>query len=162
MAIVASQILFYYPAVSSEGSNHGGTSTANTIPTTKNALWDDVSGAEAASGDTEYRKVFVGLHSDAGSQVLSNPVAWIASTTPATGDSIYLKTATAAADSSNVVSDLAFSDFASGRTAKSLGVTLDNLVTGDAEAIWLARVVVSGAGAYANNSGVLRVEGETA
>jgi len=164
MAIVASQILFYYPQVSSEGGNHGGTCVDTEVVTTKNGLWDDVSGAQAAAGTTEYRKVFVGV-SDTVADVLSSAVAWIASTTPATGDAIWLKSVTAATDAGNVRSQVTSvaAQFKSALTAKAVGVDLGNISSGvgNAAAVWMARVVAAGAGAQANNSGILRVEGET-
>jgi len=171
MAIAATDIFFYYPQVTDEtADNYGGTCIASTIGTEKNALWDDVSGEEAANGDTEYRKVFVGLSNSAGSQILSNVYVWIASETPAE-DIIFIKTRDESNDESNVLSDIPAYDGEGETTtawihptAKSDGVFLGTVgsTTAGAKGFWLCRYVPAGAAAYANNSGVIRIEGETA
>ena len=170
MAIAATDIAFYHPATRTEGSSHGGTcdygtATSCEIATTKNGLWDDVSGDEASAGDTEYRKIFVGLKTTAGSQILSNPVIFIASTTPATGDEIEILMSTASADYSNVQSDITGATTWSTPTTKTDGLSLHDIQTGagtgGAAGVWLRRVVSAGAGSYADNSFTLQVEGET-
>lgn len=158
-AIAASDILYYHPSVTGEGSGHGGTSTTSEIATTKNALWDDVSGAEAAAGATEYRKIFIGLGTDVAGDTLSTPVLWIASTTPA-GDEIEIKTVTAAGDSDNVRSDItAETDWAT-PTVKSDGLSVDNLTSGDSVGVWIRRNVPASTAGYADDAATLRIEGE--
>lgn len=158
-AIGASDILFYHPSVPGEGASHGGTSTTSEIATTKNALWDDVSGAEAAAGDTEYRKLFIGLGTDVGSDVLSTVVLWIASTTPA-ADEIEVKTVSAAGDSDNVRSDITAETDWTTPTIKSDGLSLDNLVSGDAVGVWIRRNVPAATPGWADDAATLRIEGE--
>ena len=159
MAIASSDILFYDPAVTAEGDSHGGTSTTDEIGSAKNALWDDVSGAEASVGDTEYRKIFIGLGSAVGADVLSTPKLWIASTTPG-GDAISIKISSAAGDSSNVRSDITGTAISwSSPTVKADGLALENLESGDAVGVWIRRVVPASTSGYADNSCTLRTEG---
>lgn len=161
MAIAASDIKFYQPTNQTEDGDYGGTSTISEIGTEKNALWDDVSGSEAQAGDKEYRKVFIGLGSEVGGDVLSNPVVWIISTTPA-GDEIEFLLTTAAGDSSNVQSDISGTEITDWGvpTAKSDGVSLANISSGEAIALWQRRNVPSSTPAYADNFQTLRIEGE--
>ena len=158
-AIAASDILFYHPSVPAEGASHGGTSTTSEIATSKNALWDDVSGAEASAGDTEYRKIFIGLGTDVGSDVLSSPVLWVASTTPA-GDEIEIKTVTAGGDSSNVRSDITSVTDWTTPTIKSDGLSLANLETGDSVGVWIRRAVPASTSGWADDAATLRLEGD--
>jgi hypothetical protein len=159
MAIAASDILFFEPAELAEGTGHGGTSTASELATTKNALWDDVDGSEALDGDNEYRKIFVGLHNDVGSEVLSSVKIWVPTNTPG-GDEMQLKMSSAAGDSNNVQTDITgIAVTWSAPSVKSDGVDLDNLVSGDAVGVWLRRSVPASTTAYADNSATIRVEG---
>ena len=158
-AIAATDILFYHPAVTTEGDAYGGTIGTTTVGTTKNALWDDVSGAQAYAGTDEYRKIFLKLHSNVGADVLSNPVVWVASTTPG-GDEILIKAATAAADSSNVQSDITGESFIT-PTAKTAGVALDNIASDTTTvAYWLKRNVPASTSGYADDAATIRIEGE--
>jgi len=162
MPIASTDIRFFYPAVTTEGPTHGGTSTTNAIGTTKNALWDDVLGSEANSGKTEYRKIFVGLDkTGAGGSTLSNTVIWIATATPA-DDEILLQSETIAGNASNVMTAVTTLNFSTSHDCKSNGVTLGDITTATAVGIWLRRAVTSSTAAYANNTAVLTVEGDTA
>lgn len=161
MAIAASDILFYQPAVTTEGASYGGSSTTTQIGTTKNALWDDVSGSEAQAGDTEFRKIFIGLGSGAGSDILSNPVVWIITTTPA-GDEMEMLLTTAAGDSVNVQSNISGTGVTDWGTpvVKSDGISLANISSSQAIAIWQRRNVPASTPAWADDLGTLRIEGE--
>jgi len=161
MAIAASDIKFYYPAVTVEGPDLGGASTTSEIGTDKNALWDDVSGSEASSGDTEWRKIFIGLGSEVGADVLSNPVVWVLSTTPA-GDEIELLGSTASGDSSNAQSDISGTAVTNWSTpeVKSDGVSIGNISSSQAIAIWMRRKVPSSTPAWADDAATIRIEGE--
>lgn len=163
MAIQPEDILWYEPAVTAEGASHGGVVAAGQIATTKNGLWDDVSAAEAAAGDTEYRKIFAGLGTAAGSQVLSNPVVWIYQVTPSTDDELLILMTTTTDTVSDVRSDIIgyeVSDWVT-PTVKTDGLSLGDFDTDTPRGIWLRRKVDSGASAYANNTFSIRVEGET-
>jgi len=162
MAIASTDILFYYPAVTAEGVGHGGTSTASVIGTTKNALFDDVSGAEANAGTTDYRKLFIGLASGVSTQILSNCVIWIASTTPATNEEIQIITGTVLDSTfgTNVQSDVTGNTKWATPVAKSDGGTVGVVGSGTAVGIWLRRCVTSGAAGYADDACTIRIEGE--
>ena len=68
MAIVAADIQYRFSVAAATGDSTAGTaptslgdqvSTTQITDATLNNLWDDVSGAESAAGDTEYRGIFV-------------------------------------------------------------------------------------------------------
>lgn len=161
MAIASSDILFYDPAELAEGDSHGGTSTTDEIGSAKNALFDDVSGAEGSVGDTEYRKIFIGLGTAVAADVLSSPKLWIASPTPG-GDTISIKISSAAGDSSNVRSDITGTAISwSSPTIKSDGLALENLESGDAVGVWIRRVVPASTSGYADNAATIRLEGDS-
>jgi len=166
MAITPDQILLYYPE-QTDGDLWGGRSTPQTIPQSKNAIFDDVTGDEAATGDTEYRKVFVGIDSSAGSQALSNVYVWISVETPG-DDTLFLKTRHPT-DDVNYYSDIPAYTGNGYPTAawkhctnRDDGIFLGTITTHSPKGIWICRWVPPECSAYANNSAVLRIEGETA
>lgn len=59
MAILASQIIWRYPAVRSDAGGNGGRMTATSIPDTKNSVFPDVTQDERAAGSIKYRKVHI-------------------------------------------------------------------------------------------------------
>ena len=60
MPITAADIKFYQSTFSAGGINSlGGAITVNELPGTLNGLWDDVTGPEAAAGETTYRCFYV-------------------------------------------------------------------------------------------------------
>jgi hypothetical protein len=64
MAIQASELKFYKPAVITDGDTNGGRMSANAATTgVKNNIFPDVSQAERTAGLTRYRKVFFKVES---------------------------------------------------------------------------------------------------
>jgi len=122
-------------------------------------LWDDISGSEALSGDIEYRKIFIGLGSGAGSDLLSNPVVWVISTAPG-GDAIELLMTTAAADSVNVQSDITGATSWGIPTVKSDGVSIANMASSESIGVWMRRSVPASTPAYADDGATIRTEGD--
>jgi hypothetical protein len=137
----------------------GGVITTATL----NNLFDDVSGDESASGDTEYRCFYV--ENTNGTLTLSAIKAWIA-TASASSDSEYAigldpagvnGTATTIANESTAPAGVTFTR----PTDKSGGLTIADLTAGSQAAIWVRRVISAAASAASSDGPTLRVEGDT-
>jgi len=125
-------------------------------------LWDDVSGDEAAAGDTEYRGFYV-KNTHATLPWLS-VVYWIASLTSSTDTEFDIAVAAEAAgssmasiaDESTAPSGITFSR----PTTKGAGLSVGNIANGSYRGLWIRRTVSAGAAA-ANDSGTIRNEGDS-
>jgi hypothetical protein len=131
-----------------------------------NDLFDDVSGAESAAGDTEYRCFFI--ENTHGSLSAQNAKIWIQSQTSSADTSfeIGLDAAALSATTSNSTSAnentapspaVTFSTPANEGAALSIGT----MAAGEQKAIWIKRIV-GAAAAAANDTGTLRFKFETA
>lgn len=128
-----------------------------------NNLFDDVSGDEAASGDTEYRGIYV--KNNHGSLTLSAIKLWIQTASPSADTSFQLAIADEAknttietiADESTPPTGPTFSAPAN----KAAGISLPDLDAGDYIGIWIKRVVTASASAVASDGPTIRVEGDT-
>lgn len=129
-----------------------------------NNVWDDVTGAESAAGDVEYRCIYVtNTH---GSLTLQNAVVWVDSPT-SSGDTefdIGLDAAAVGSDSSTTVANentgpvgVTFSR----PSTKGAGLSIGSIPAGSKKAIWERRTVNAAAAAVAD-TGSIRVEGDTA
>lgn len=129
-----------------------------------NNLWDDVSGAEAAAGDIEYRCIYVkNAH---GSLTWQSVVLWIDSLTSDadTEFDIGLDGAAVGSTASSTSSDentapspaVTFSR----PTSKGAGLSIGDIPAGSRKAIWIKRTVTAGAAA-ASDTGSIRCEGDT-
>lgn len=138
----------------------GGVITTDVI----NNLWDDVSGAEASSGDTEYRAFFV--ENTHGSLTLTGAKIWISADTTSTDDEVDIalagegiaSTIETVADESTAPVGETFSH----PTTFAAGLSLGNLAAGNEHGIWVRRTVNSSASAANANPYTLSVQGETA
>lgn len=127
------------------------------------SIFDNVSSAEAAAGDIEYRCIYV--LNNHGSITLESGKVWIQTNTPnaATDVAIGLAaeganaTAAAVANESTAPTSVTFSAAASEGAALSLG----NLAAGQRYGVWIRYTVTAGASAGAD-SFTLRVKGDTA
>lgn len=144
-----------------------GMSTAGggvVTPGSANNVWDDVNAAEAAAGDVEYRCLyFKNAH---GSLTLQSSVCWIDSltTSPDTEFDIGLDPAAVGSDSTTSIANE--NTAPSGVTftrpvTKGTGLSIGNIAAGSKKAFWERRTVTAGAAA-ANDSGSVRLEGDTA
>ena len=128
-----------------------------------NNLWDDVTGDESASGDTEYRCIYI--RNNDGTRTLSSTKIWIqsVSTSPDTTFAIALGgegnggTAETVADESTAPSGETFTS----PTDKASGLDLGDLAAADFYPVWIRRVVSSAASAFDNDTYTLRVEGDS-
>lgn len=145
-------------ANSSAAASLGGAKSTTVVPS---ALFDDVSGAESAAGDIEYRCFYV--HNNHGTLALQNAKLFIQANTP--GDRLAVGVGTSAingteqtvADEQTAPSGVTFSqpaDFAS-------GISLGTIPAGQHKAVWVRRTVAPGTSA-SNDTYNFRVQGDTA
>lgn len=124
--------------------------------------FDDVSSAEAAAGDVEYRCIYV--HNNHGSLTLQGAKIWIQTQTPSgdtdvaigLGTSAVNGTETAVGGESTAPGGVAFtqpSSFAG-------GLTIGDIPFGQHKAVWVRRTVNASAAAF-SDSFTLRVQGDT-
>jgi hypothetical protein len=134
---------------------------------TLNDLFSDITGDENASGQVDYRCIF--LHNNHGSLTLLSPKLWIASEV-AGGANISLGADTTAAsslgsgtaqaltvvDSLTAPSGVTFSS----PTTKTAGISLGDIPAGQVKAFWFKRTATNSAAL--NNDGVtVQIEGDT-
>jgi len=125
-------------------------------------IFDNVSSAEGAAGDTEYRCVYV--LNNHGTLTLENAKVWIQTNTPSADTTVDIglaaeganATAAAVANENTAPTSVTFSAAANEGAALSLG----NLAAGQRYAVWIRRTVTAGAAAAAD-SFTLRVKGDT-
>ena len=136
----------------------GGAKSSSAVPAN---LFDDVSGAESAAGDVEYRCFYV--HNNNGTLVLQNAVIWIDANT--TGNRIAIGLGTSAvnateqtvADEQTAPAGVTFSQPAT----KGAGISLGNIPAGQHRAVWIRRTIAAATPA-SNDTYSVRVEGDTA
>lgn len=170
MPIVNTDIVYRYSVAAAAGDTTAGTANgslgdrvATNGPTSGSAnnFWDDVSTAEAAAGDVEYRCGFV--LNNHGTLTLIAPVLSLLSET-AGGGSIALGADPTAASAKGSASAQAVT-VANEQTAPA-GVTfgstanLGDIPAGFVKAFWMRRTVPAGAGLLADGA-VLSVDGQT-
>lgn len=160
MAIVSGDIKFYLSGGS--GNTDPAASLGGAISTTEvtgSTLFDTVSGAESAAGDTNYRCIYA--KNTHGTLTLNSAKVWLNSDsegqiTIALGGEGDNGTAETVANEATAPSGETFSESASEGASLSLG----NLAAGHYYPIWLKRVVTAGASA-ANATFTVRVKGDT-
>ena len=168
MPIASSELLFCLSGGagnSTPASSLGGVKSTTTITdATLNNLWDDVSAAEASSGDLEYRGIF--LMNTNTTLTLSNARAWISATTSAPGDEWAITTDTIGINTANSMSSCTDESTAPAGTGTwvAFGTTLSIGTMGPTKSIglWIRRSVSAAATSYASNSASITWDGETA
>lgn len=135
---------------------------------TDNNLWDDVTGAEANSGDTEYRCFFFRMSH--ATLDLTSAKAWISQTTPSgdtlinvgmeldppkVGNSYWVQSI---ADESTAPANVSFIH----STTKADGLDLGTVEPCSTVAFWVERIVGAAASAYSDDYWSIKVEGDTA
>ncbi len=166
MAIVSTDIKFYLSGgagnTNPNASLGGVISTTEITDNTLHNLFDKVSAGEAQTGDTEYRAIFIkNTHA---SLTLAGAKVYIQTNTPSTDTSVQISVATedgspiqTIADESTAPTGQSFSTADGESNALSLG----DLAAGAVKGLWIKRIVSSNASAYANDSVVIKVVGET-
>lgn len=142
----------------------GDISSVELTDNSLNNLWDDVSGDEGSSGDTEYRKIF--FKNAHGSLVAQGTMLWILTQTTSANDAISIGldpagAGAAGADIANESTAPAGVTF-SAPSSKGTGLSLGSPAAGVRYAIWIKRVVDASAAAADANSYVLKIECDSA
>jgi len=129
-----------------------------------NNLFDNVSGAEAAAGDIEYRGIYI--ENAHGSLTWEAVVAWIDSVTTSADDEFDIALADEAVGAAmETITDESTAPVGPSFTrpvSKGTGLSIGNIAFGLYKGIWIRRTVTAGAAAINNNSGSIRCEGDTA
>lgn len=174
MAIASTDILYKLSVTTgSAGDSTAGTpagslgkyiSTTAYTTATLNNVFDDVSGAEAAAGMTDYRCIFV--HNNHATLTLQGATITIASQTSGGGDiTIALDNiAVSAKGSASAQAALIASETTAPTGVGTFGtgpLTIGDIPPGQVKGIWLKRVVTAGATALNPDGVVLSVTGDT-
>lgn len=160
MPIISSEIKFYLSGGS--GNSDPAASLGGAISTTEvtgSTLFDTVSGAESAAGDTNYRCIYV-KNTD-GALTLFGSKIWLqtdseSQLTIALGGEGMNGTAETVANEATAPSGETFSEAASEGAALSMG----DMDAGEYYPVWIKRVVTAGASA-ASATFTLRAKGDT-
>lgn len=172
MAIASSDIKYRYSVVAAAGNATAGTaagslgdqiSTTDITTATLNNIFDDVSGAEAAAGDVEYRCFFV--LNDHATLTLQGAIAQLTSQTAGGGliafgldPAAVSPKAQASAQAATIANE---SSAPAGVTFNSTDQTIGDIPAGSCKGIWLRRTVTAGAGALNPDGVVMTVVGDT-
>lgn len=180
MAIVQAELLYKYTGAAShnaaqtdpDASLGGYRASSNITSASDNNLFDDVSGAEASTGDTEYRAMaFVNTN---GSLPLTSCVTWISVDTGNAEDDISFDVeAPSVSETTGAIQTIAnestaptglggWSDATSKATGKSCPLVSGEVGAGEWFGIWLRRVISASAAAAAAEAVTIRTEGDTA
>jgi len=112
-------------------------------------VFDDVTPAERASGDTEYRKIYVKNESSGQGGWWQNVKVWIQENTPAAGDTIWITTEGTNSDTQATAAGYTYyqPDSRLHADVQDIGT----LAPGAYHHVWIKRVVSAGSGPHANN-----------
>lgn len=161
MPITSAEIVYRLSggaANSNANASIGGAKSSTVVPA---ALFDDVTSAESAAGDTEYRCIYV--HNANGALTMQNAVLWITANTTANriavgvGSSAINGTEQTVADENTAPTGVTFSQ----PTTKGAAIALGNIPPGQHRAVWMRRAITA-ASAASNDTYTLRVECDTA
>jgi hypothetical protein len=141
----------------------------SSVEFTNGNVFDDVSGAESASGDTEYRGVYVqNNYAGSPSLDLQNARIWIQVNTPSPDTVLEIALC---AEGPNATMETIGNEntqpvgspmtFSSAPLSYATGLVLGTLAPGQFYGVWIRRVVSPGASAF-SDSWTIRVEGDTA
>lgn len=141
----------------------GGAKSSQAVSSSADALFDAVSAAEAATGDTEYRCVY--LHNANATDTMTNAVVYISSQTGSANTSLEVgvgaaainATETAVANESTAPAGVSFSAPSTVGAALALG----SIPPGQHKAIWLKWTVDPAAAATASDPATLAFRCET-
>jgi len=118
------------------------------------SLYDDVTGAESAAGDTEYRGVYIS--NEHGSLTYQSVKVWISTDTPSADTDADVALAAEAvnvtmatiADENTAPSGVTFNNSA---VSFATGLSIGDIPAGQKKGVWLKRVVNAGAAAAADS-----------
>lgn len=163
MAIASSDIQYRMSGGASNSDPAAALGGAkSSTPFTTNAIFDDVSSAEASAGDIEYRCFYV--HNAHATLTLQGAKIWIQAQTSSSDTDIALAlggeglngTAETVADESTAPTGESFSQ----PSSFAGGLTIGDLAPGDHYPVWIRRTVNASA-ASATDTWTVRVQGDT-
>ena len=167
MPIISTDIQYRLSGGSSntdQNASLGGVKSSTSVGAGLHNLFDIVSSAEASTGDTEYRCVYI--HNNHGTLTMQTSKIWIATNTPSTDTSIEIGLGSSAvngteqtvANENTAPTGVTFSAPASSGAALSIG----DIPAGQHKAVWIKRIVNAGAAAYNNDGATITVSCDTA
>jgi len=126
-------------------------------------IFDDVSGAESAAGDTEYRGVY--LSNEHGSLTYMAPKVWVGTDTPSADTDADVALAAegvnvAMASIANENTAPASVTFTNAAVSFATGLSIADIPAGQFKGVWLKRVVNAGAAAT-TDSFTINFQGDT-
>jgi hypothetical protein len=167
MPIVSTDIKYRLSGGSSNSSvdaSLGGVeSSVAIVDATVGNLFDSVSGAESAAGSTKYRCFYA--HNGHATLTLQGATIWIDTGSPDSDVAITIGLDPAAVNSAGgTIGVETTAPTGVTFTAPSSGspLTIGDIPAGEYKAVWVKRVVNSGAAAYNADSVILKVSGDTA
>jgi len=132
---------------------------------TFNSIFDDISGAEAAAGDVEYRCIYI--HNEHATLSLTSAKVWIEANVANAKDMIDIgldlggKDATADTIANESTAPDPAVTFAHDCTSYASGLSLGDLAAGEGYAIWIRRTITAGMTADDDEFFTLKVQGDT-
>jgi hypothetical protein len=179
MPIVSGDLLYKYTGAGSHNAAQTDPNaslgnfraSSNITSGALNNLFDDVSGAESAAGDTEYRAV--GLLNNHGSLQLQDAKVWISADTGNGQDDVsFAVEAPSVSETTGAIQTIvnestaptgvSWSDATSKATGLACPLTGGDMDAGEWFGIWWRRIISAGASAVSNEACTIRVEGDTA
>ncbi|MGB0747197.1 MAG: hypothetical protein ACPGO3_00480 [Magnetospiraceae bacterium] len=141
----------------------GAISNTEIVDATDNNLFDDVSGAEGAAGDVEYRLMFLKNEDD--TLTLQNASIYIDTNTPSGDSNVRIGldptgkngTPTTIADEGTAPAGVVFSEPTQGAP-----LAITDLGPGEFYPVWVERTITAGAAAYNADNVQFAWQGETA
>lgn len=143
----------------------GGVKSATAVTdNADNNLFDDVTGAEHAAGDVEYRCIYI--HNGHATLTLLSAVVWIQSDTSGAESDISIAVGTAAIDGVEQTianegaapAGVAWSDAA---VSRATGLALGDLGPGQHKAVWIRRTIAAGSTPQAADTCIVQAGGDT-
>lgn len=162
MAIISTDIVYRLSGGAANSDQSASLGGAKSSSSASASIYDDVSSAEASSGDTEYRCVYI--HNNHGTLTYLGSKVWIQTNTPSADTDVAIGLGTSAvngteqtvADENTAPSGVTFS----APTSFAGGLSIGDIPAGQHKAVWIRRTVNAGA-AVASDSFTLRVQGDT-
>lgn len=162
MPIVSTDIVYRLSGGAANADQNASLGGAKSATAASASIFDDVSSAEASSGDAEYRCVYV--HNNHGTLTYLGAKIWIQTNTPSADTDVAIGLGTSAvngveqtvADEQSAPAGVTFSAPAS----FAGGLVLGDIPAGQHKAVWIRRTVNAGA-SVASDSFTLRVQGDT-
>jgi hypothetical protein len=143
----------------------GAKSTTEVVDNTAHNLFDQVTGSESGSGDTEYRCVYI--HNNHASLTMQNVRVYIQSNSTSVDDTWEIALGSSAVngteqtipDENTAPTGVTFSNTA---VSYATGLAPPDIPFGQHKAIWYKRIVNPAAAAINNNSVTINVDCDTA